>query len=67
MLPLVSALSSINFYDLRSASPANNNSSNEFMKQAVSGAAFNPSHPRHSDSEGVQGVSPLSRKLDFIA
>lgn len=67
MFPQISALSSLNFYDLRAASPSNNNASNEFMKQAVAAATFTPNHPRHADSEGVSGVSPLSIKLDFLA
>lgn len=67
MLPLVSALSSLNFYDLRAASPATNNFVTPFMKQAVSSASFNPSHPKHSDSDGVSGESNLARKMDFMA
>ena len=67
MFPLVSALSSINFFDLRSASPANNGAETPFMKQAVAATSFSPNHPKHSDSAGVSGESSLARRLDFIA
>ena len=57
----------IKFLRLRAASPATNNFVTPFMKQAVSSASFNPSHPKHSDSDGVSGESNLARKMDFMA
>ena len=67
MLPIVTALSSLNFFDLRSASPANNGTATPFMKHAVAATSFSPNHPKHSDSAGVTGESDLAKQLDFLA
>jgi hypothetical protein len=69
MFPNVSALNPLNVFDLRKATPANNNTSNvnPFMKQAVAATQYTPTHPRHVDSDGVDGASPLARKLDILS
>ncbi|MBR6098686.1 hypothetical protein IKP85_02960 [bacterium] len=69
MFPLISGLGALNVFDLRKSTPAANLSGNDnpFMKQAVASTSYTPNHPRHADSEGVNGVSPLARKLDFIS
>ena len=71
MFPALSAINPLNVFDLRKATPSDNGgvqaAANPFMKQAVASTAYTPNHPRHADSEGVSGVSPLARKLDFIS
>ena len=71
MFPLISGLSALNVFDLRKSSPAEasgaQGADNPFMKQAVAAVSYTPEHPRHVDSEGVIGESPLAKRLDFIS
>lgn len=71
MFPQINGLGALNVFDLRQSSPTEASGTqtahNPFMKQAVAATAYTPNHPRHVDSEGVIGESPLAKRLDFIS
>ncbi len=70
MLPLT-ALNALNVFDLRKSTPSQNvgtqGAVNPFMKEAVAATSYTPNHPRHVDTEGVIGESPLAKRLDFLS
>lgn len=71
MFPAISNINALNVFDLRKAKAAEGASTqpaaNPFVKQAVGFAAYNANHPRHADSEGLQGVSHLANRLDILS